>query len=90
MSGRTVAVLWALAASAVAQPREGPAPAAAFDLVLPVAARFGEQVVAARRYRLTLGAPGFALADAETMVLMYTLPVQEAAAEAVAQPVVSV
>ncbi len=90
MSIRTVALLWALSATASAQPREGTATAAAFDLVLPVTARFGDQVVAARRYRLTLAAQGFALADPESMVFMHSLAVQEAQAAAVAEPKVKV
>lgn len=49
----------------------------AFRVALSSPVRFGDVVVPAREYRLTLSDAGFALADAYSMVLVATVPVEQ-------------
>lgn len=77
----TIAALGAVAmligAPVQAQRRDqGPA-TGVFRVTLASPVRFGDVVVPARKYRLTLSDAGFALADADSMVLVATVPVEE-------------
>lgn len=63
-----------------AQRRDGGARTPVLEVSLPTAVQFGTSSVAARRYRLTLGEQGFALADPQTMILVVTVPVTQSAA----------
>ncbi|MBI5508508.1 MAG: hypothetical protein HY903_07130 [Deltaproteobacteria bacterium] len=73
------------------QRREGGSASAVLNVELKSAVRFGEVTVPARVYRLTLGAESLAFADAETMVLVATVPAKITEAEApAATPVVEV
>ncbi|MEK7703411.1 MAG: hypothetical protein AAB426_00520 [Myxococcota bacterium] len=77
--------------SAQAQPRDSSRDEAVLEIVLPFAVRFGDQVVPARRYRLTLGADGFAFVDAQSMLLAATVAVEEVtSATAVTKPEVAI
>jgi len=74
-----------------AQRREGSMDSAVFHVQLPVAVRFGEIVLPARHYRVTLAADGLALADPNTMILVATVPVETRASnEVVDKPSVEV
>ncbi len=73
-----VALLGAVPAAALAQPRGSEVATRAVELSLPVAARFAGTSVPAGSYRVSLTEAGLTLTDATSMVQVATLPVQRA------------
>lgn len=73
------AALWLAPAASVAQRREGSTSDARLELALPAAVRFGEQVLPARLYRLSLAEGKLSFTDANTMVTAATVAVVESA-----------
>lgn len=74
-----------------AQPRDSSRDTTPLTVTIPFATRFGETVVAPRRYRVTLDANGLALVDPDSMLLVAVVPVEQStAADSVAAPEVSI